>query len=104
MLGMPGANMDESEITTPSQASRALCCSMNGARCSLPISSSPSAITMTLTGSDPRTASSVSSAATCAKSWPLSSTLPRANSLPSRMVGSKAGEVQSSSGSGGCTS
>src|SRR6058998_3957661 len=36
--------------------------------------------------------------------WPLSSAAPRANSLPSRTVGSNGGVVHSSSGSGGCTS
>ena len=104
MLGSPGANIAESEMTTASAFSRAAFASMKGARCSLPTSSSPSASTITFTGSLPRDLRCASSAFTCRNSCPLSSTEPRANSLPSRTTGSNAGDVHNSSGSAGCTS
>ena len=76
--GSPGANIAESEMITQSQASSFLCVSMKGARCSLPTPPLPRRATTTFTGSAPRTARCACSAFTCRKSWPLSSTEPRA--------------------------
>ena len=75
---MPGANIVESLITTASHFNRSRCAFTNSARCSLPTSSSPSASTITFTGSVPRVARCASNAPMCSQSWPLSSTLPRA--------------------------
>ena len=53
MVGIPGANIVESEMTTAEAARRSAFRSTNGSRFALPISSSPSARMMRLTGSWP---------------------------------------------------
>ena len=66
-----------------------------------PTSSSPSMNTFTPTGGLPL---KTRSAARCSATPPLSSADPRAYSLPSRSVGSNAGEVQASVSPVGWTS
>ncbi len=50
MLGTPGAKRDVSLTSTTSAARRSWCASMNGARWTEPLSSSPSIIILRLTG------------------------------------------------------
>ena len=50
MDGWPGANIDESEMTTASHRRRSRCARTKSPRLSLPTSSSPSANTIMLTG------------------------------------------------------
>ena len=104
MEGSPGANMVVSLIITASQASRCWFCWRNLARFGEPTSSSPSMTKTTLAGRVPPSASSACTALTCRYTWPLSSTEPRANRLPSRTSGSNGALFHSSSGSAGCTS
>ncbi len=104
--GTSAAHMVVSETTITSQASRSRSRRSRSAKCVEPDSSSPSTISLSVTGG---------AAASCAASqalvpsawnstWPLSSEAPRASSWPSRSTGSNGGESHSSSGSTGCTS
>ena len=70
----------------------------------LPTSSSPSITYLRFRGSRPAVLIQPSALLMCVNICPLSSVAPRAYRLPSRMVGSKGGEIHSPSGSGGCTS
>ncbi len=103
-LGRPGATMLVSATSTASARVRSGSRVSRSVRPFEPVSSSPSTRNRTLTGSEPRAASSASSAATSVNTWPLSSAVPRANRSPSRTVGSNGGETHSPIGSGGCTS
>ena len=104
MLGTPGANSDVSLTRTTSAARSSLWASMNGARWTEPLSSSPSIIILMLTGRSAPPWRYASSALTCMNACPLSSAEPLATRLPSTSTGSNGGESQRSSGSGGCTS
>ena len=76
-------------------------------KCSIavpPASSSPSTMSLTLTGSAPRSLSSASIPLRCVYDWPLSSVAPRATKRSPSTVGSNGGLRQSSIGSTGCTS
>ena len=68
-----------------------------------PISSSPSSINFTLQGRVP-VCIIVSKALACMKAWPLSSSAPRAQILPSLMTGSNGSVFHNSIGSTGITS
>ena len=77
MAGKPSANWFVSLTRATSAASSALWATTNASRFSLPISSSPSISSVTLTGTPPWACQAVS-ASTWAQTCPLSSTAPRA--------------------------
>ena len=106
MDGTSAAHMVVSLITITSQASRARSRRSSAAKCSEPDSSSPSTISLTVTGGAvaPEAASAARTPREWMSTWPLSSEAPRPSSRPSRSAGSNGGLSHSSSGSTGWTS
>ena len=100
--------MPVSLMMAMSAASASRCSVRNGSRLTLPTSSSPSISTVVGQGGPPTASCQARNASSHIITWPLSSTAPRATMRgplgPSMIAGSNGGLVQSSSGSGGCTS
>ena len=93
-------------ITITSQASRSRSRRSRSAKCSEPDSSSPSTISLMVTGgaSPPDAATAARTPSEWMSTCPLSSEAPRPSSRPSRSTGSNGGLSHSSSGSTGWTS
>ena len=108
IAGVFTSHMPVSLTIATSASSSLRCDSMNGSRLGLPLSSSPSSITVTGQGGDPAHACHARSASMKVITCPLSSTAPRATIRlprgPSTTTGSNGGLSHSSSGSAGCTS
>ncbi|CDN43570.1 hypothetical protein BN871_DE_00130 [Paenibacillus sp. P22] len=101
MAGRPRSSREVSDTRTASHASLFLWVSRNGGRLMLPISSSPSMQSLTLTGSVPSCLRIASIALIWMNVWPLSSVVPRPYSLSPRISGSNGGLVHRFSGSTG---
>ena len=104
IVGLPAASLYPASQMQPSARRRSAFRSTKAARCSDPISSSPSYSTRTRSGSSPIVARYASIAWSRAMRLPLLSETPRPKRKPSRSVGSNGGVDHSSSGSGGWTS
>ena len=106
MDGTSAAHMPVSLTTITSQASRSRFWCSSSAKCSEPDSSSPSTISLIVTGGAAarETARQARMPREWNSTWPLSSEAPLANKRPSRSAGSNGGLSHSASGSTGCTS
>ncbi len=106
MDGTSAAHMLVSLTTITSQASRSRSRRSSSAKCSEPDSSSPSTISLIVTGGAAArdTARQAWMPREWKNTWPLSSEAPRPSSTPLRSAGSNGGLSHSSSGSTGCTS